>query len=73
MNIFLGILILLGLVAIAGFLFRENVEVCRRSAAEDKLREANARNAELADKLSRSYSRIVCQSRGVMPEIHKEA
>lgn len=62
----LGLIIIALLGLIAGYQCRENVEVCRRSAAEDKLREANIRNAELADRLSRSYGEVTYSVRGKM-------
>lgn len=60
----LGLIIIALLGMIAGYQCRENVEICRRSEAEDKLREANVRNAELADRLSKSYSEVTYSVRG---------
>lgn len=60
----LGITIIAVLCALAGYQFRQNVEVVRRSEAEERLREESQRTAELADKLSKSYGGVTCTVRG---------
>lgn len=69
----IGLITICSLAVIAGYQLRENVEYCRRREVEEQLEESYRHNAELADKLSRSYSKVTYQTRGVMPELHKEA
>lgn len=69
----IGLITICSLAVIAGYQLRENVEYSRRREVEEQLEESYKHNAELADELSKSYGRIVCVSKGVMPELHKEA
>lgn len=69
-KVLIGLITICALGAIAGYQFRENVEYCRRREAEEQLHESYERNAELADQLSRSYSKVTYQTRGVMPELN---
>lgn len=62
----LGLAIIAILSSLVGYQWRQNMEVIRRSEAEERLREANERNAELADKLKKSYSGVTCTVRGEM-------
>ena len=62
----LGVAIRAILVSLVGYQWRQNMEVIRRSEAEERLREANERNAELADKLRKSYRGVTCTVRGEM-------
>jgi len=69
---FTFILLICYLLIIIGYQLKENTETYRRRAAEEEAERLAVEVDELADKLSRSYSKVMYQTRGIMPELHKK-
>lgn len=67
--IFKIILIIGSLLIAIGYQLRENTETIRRVKAEDEAERAKKELAETAAALSKSYGRVVCESKGTMPEL----
>lgn len=63
------ILLIVCLLIIIGYQLKENIETVRRSEAEDETERVKQELAEAEDKLSRSYSKVTYQTRGVMPKV----
>lgn len=60
------ILLICYLLIIIGYQLKENTETYRRRAAEEEAERARQELAATKDKLSRSYSKVTCTTRGVM-------
>ena len=60
------ILLIMSLLIIIGYQLKENTETYRRRAAEEETERTRQELAEAEDKLSRSYSKVTCTTRGVM-------
>jgi len=63
---FTFILLIMSLLIIIGYQLKENAETIRRAKAEEETERAKQELAATKDKLSRSYSKVTCTTRGVM-------
>lgn len=63
---FTFILLIFALLTVIGYQLRENAETIRRVKAEEETEQTRQKLAEVEDKLSRSYGRVTCTTRGVM-------